>query len=258
MTDGLYVHLDSITNSVLSKGITNIDFTHSVVERPSNLLLLDPTSVEGEFESHTGLKIVRGREQVEEYFSLIRKKRNLQTKWIDFNDIDFLKQLTPLEISELLYFGHMRTQLHSPFFYKLQNNFVFFEMAEGSTKIYYRHLEEFYRIIGDKITRILLEKLNDRKSFFKRAVAVEYMSDDLIKQLKPIFQEGVVLSFSQSELINKTYTIPIYVVEDRVKKLEERSYKEETKIGALVYDANKRNWHLYQEEDEKGLFSKQA
>ena len=51
-----------------------------------------------------------------------------EIKWIDFSDVTMLKELTPLEISELLYFGHMKNSLHSPFFYKLQNDFVFLNL----------------------------------------------------------------------------------------------------------------------------------
>ena len=69
-----------------------------------------------------------------------------------------VKELTPLEISELLYFGHMKTHLHSPFFYKLQNNFVYFDLKDQRSRVYYRYLEEYYRILADKITHIVLEK----------------------------------------------------------------------------------------------------
>ncbi len=52
----------------------------------------------------------------------------------------------------------MKTHLHSPFFYKLQNNFVFFDLQDGLTRVYYRYLDEFYRILADKITRVCLRQ----------------------------------------------------------------------------------------------------
>lgn len=258
MTDFIYIHLDNFSNSVMSNGLTNIEFSHSVMKKPQNLLILDPQAEEGEYEPHTALKVIRGEDQVSRYFSILSKKKNPSIKWIDFNDVEVLKQLTPMEISELLYFGHMKMQLHSPFFYKLQNNYVFFEMPEKMTKVYYRHLEEFYRILGDKITRVLMEKLNDRKTFFKRSVAVDYISDELMRELKPILQEGVVFSFAQSEAINKKYTIPIYVVEDRVRRLEEQKYTPDMQIASLIYDTSKRSWSIEKKEWEVIPYPKQA
>lgn len=236
-----------MTNAVLSDGLTNLDFSHSIVQRPKNLLLLDPNCEEGEYEPHTGLKIIREPEEIERYFLYISKKREPQIKWIDFNELALVKQLTPMEISELLYFGHMRTQLHSPFFYKLQNNYVFFE-TDRLTKVYYRHLEEFYLTIGGKITRVVLEKLNNKKSFFKRAIPVEPIPLEIVRELHAVFQEGIVLSFKQEEIVNKTYTIPIYVVEDRLREAREQRYTEEMKIASLVYNTSKKTWHFFEDE----------
>ncbi|MGE9502105.1 hypothetical protein ACQP3D_27360, partial [Escherichia coli] len=91
----------------------------------------------GEYESHTGLKVIRGTENIQRFFSSSRNRRGFdELKWIDFTDLTMLKELTPLEISELLYFGHMKTHLHSPFFYKLQNNFVYFDLNDQLNRIY--------------------------------------------------------------------------------------------------------------------------
>ncbi|MGX7350453.1 hypothetical protein RU97_GL001437 [Enterococcus canis] len=250
MLEYIYVHIDTTSNAVLSKGITNVDFDHSIVHHPQNLLLLDPAAEEGEYEVHTGLRIIRGEEAVSRYFNLIRRRRSSEEiKWMDFTDLAMLKQLTPLEISELLYFGHMKTHLHSPFFYKLQNNFVFFEFMDDMTRIYYRYLDEFYRILGDKITHVLLEKLNDRKTFFRRGVAVEKLDIEVLKELKTILQEGVVFCFSQTELQDKQYRIPIHVVEDSIWKTKSQRYLNEPVIATLVYHTGKKTWLIEREED---------
>lgn len=258
LVEFLYIHLDNMTNSVYAKGFTNLDFQKAIQKQPENLLLLDPHSLEGEFEAHTGLKIVRGPEKVAQYFKFIGKQRNPRVKWIDFADLDILKELTAIEISELLYFGHMKMQLHSPFFYKLQNDYVFFEMADQTTKIYYRHLEEFYRVLSNKLRHVLLEKLNDRKTFFRRQTAVEPLSHEFIKQLKPIFQEGVVLSFEQATLQNKKYHIPIYLIEDRMRLLINKAYLQQEKIATLIYDAGSKSWSIQEDMNPAILYTKQA
>lgn len=250
MLDLIYVHIDLTSNAILSKGITHSDFTHGIVHQPKNLLLLNPASDEGEFDMHSGLKIIRGEERVNQFFSTAHRRRaNEEIKWIDFSDVMMLKELTPLEISELLYFGHMKTSLHSPFFYKLQNNFVFFEFIDDTTRIYYRYIEEFYRILSEKISQVVLEKINERKTFFQRGVPVEKLASDILKNMKPILQEGVVFCFDQMDVKGKEYRIPIHVVEDALWKTKNFKYKNEPELATLIYNSAKQTWSVEQAED---------
>lgn len=255
MIDLIYVHIDVTSNAVLSKGVTHSDFVRSIVHHPKNLLLLNPSADEGEYDMHTGLKIIRGEESVNQYFSTLHRRRlNEEIKWIDFSDVTMLKELTPLEISELLYFGHMKNSLHSPFFYKLQNDFVFFEFIDNMTRVYYRYIDEFYRILADKITRVVLEKVNDKKTFFKRSTSVEKLDADLLKDMKSILQEGVVFCFSQMDIRGKEYRIPIHVVEDSLWKTKNVAYQDDPIIATLIYNTAKRTWRVEQE-DDFGVFT---
>lgn len=245
MTESVYVHIDTTSNAVLTKGLTINDFSTSIVHFPQNLLLLDPSTTTGEYESHTGMKVIRGTENIQHFFASVRSRnRSGDLKWIDFSDLTMLKELTPLEISELLYFGHMKTHLHSPFFYKLQNNFVYFDLNDQLGRIYYRYLDEFYRIFANKLGTILCEKINEKKSFFRRDIPVENISVDLLKDMRNLMQEGIIFSFEQGGLVNDEYHIPIYVIEDYIWKLKGTRYREETAIGTLVYQATNRQWKL--------------
>ncbi|MDT2836647.1 hypothetical protein P7H50_07060 [Enterococcus durans] len=245
MTESVYVHIDTTSNAVLTKGLTISDFSNSIVHFPQNLLLLDPSTTAGEYESHTGLKVIRGTENIQQFFASVRNRnRSGDLKWIDFSDLTMLKELTPLEISELLYFGHMKTHLHSPFFYKLQNNFVYFDLNDQLGRIYYRYLDEFYRIFANKLSTILFEKINEKKSFFRRDTPVENISVDLLKDMRNLMQEGIIFSFEQGGLVNDEYRIPIYVIEDYIWKLKGTRYREEEAIGTLVYQAADRHWKL--------------
>ncbi|MDR0921721.1 MAG: hypothetical protein LBM95_04995 [Lactobacillales bacterium] len=245
MLDYIYTHLDTMSNAVIARGLHSVDFSHAIAHYPQNILLLDPSQEGGEYDMHTGLRYYHGRESVATYFQQVRRRRpEDELKWIDFNDVGMLKELSALEISELLYLGHMKTHLHSPFFYKLQNNFVFFEYQEDVTKIYYRYLDEFYRMFGNKITRTVLEKLNDRKTFFKRSTPVEKIDINLLQELRPILQNGVVFCFAQQEVVNREYTIPIYIVEDSLWKIKDSHYQNEDVIGRLIYNTLTRQWRL--------------
>ncbi|MFV0559913.1 MAG: hypothetical protein ACK5NA_04275 [Enterococcus sp.] len=251
MADSIYVHIDTTSNAVLTKGLNANDFSNSIVHQPKNLLLLDPSSSYGEYDAHTGLKTIRGSENVAKFFRSLHDSRDTDDlKWIDFTDLTMLKELTPLEISELLYFGHMKTHLHSPFFYKLQNNFVYFDLANDLSRIYYRYLDEFYRILADKLTFILSKKINIKKNFFRKDIPTSRIDSELLKEMRSIMQEGVIFCFDQIGLENNQYKIPIYVLEDYVWKTKGNQYRKEEIIATLIYHADTQKWHLnYESED---------
>ncbi|MGC2986430.1 hypothetical protein ACPTJT_14310, partial [Enterococcus faecium] len=67
MTESVYVEFDTTSNAVITKGLTRTDFANSNVHFPQNLLLLDPTATAGEYESHTGLKVIRATENIQRF-----------------------------------------------------------------------------------------------------------------------------------------------------------------------------------------------
>ena len=161
-----------------------------------------------------------------------------------------LKELTPLEISELLYFGHMKTQLHSPFFYKLQNNFVYFDLQDDLSRVYYRYLDEYYRILADKLTYMVLEKINDRKSFFRKSAPVDKLKVSLLQEMKGIFQEGIIFSFETATNENGQLSIPIYLVADAGLRKTNLLQDDEYLVAHLIYNQTNRQWRLdYTEKD---------
>ncbi|BDP74926.1 hypothetical protein EfmAA96_27110 [Enterococcus faecium] len=216
---------------------------------PQNLLLLDPSASAGEYESHTGLKVIRGTENIQRFFSSSRNRRGFdELKWIDFTDLTMLKELTPLEISELLYFGHMKTHLHSPFFYKLQNNFVYFDLNDQLNRIYYRYLDEFYRIFASKLSSILSHMKTHLHSPFFYKLQNNFVYFDLNDQLNRIYYR-FIFSFDQVGLIDGKYRIPIYVIEDYIWKLKGTRYREEEIIATLIYSVTDRHWQLVEDAD---------
>ncbi|GCF95786.1 hypothetical protein NRIC_36770 [Enterococcus florum] len=250
MLETLFVYIDTTSNAVLSKGLSPIDFTEGIVHHPEHLLLLDPAAEAGEFDTHSGLRSISGAHAVAQFFKNRHFSQSTTNKWIDFKDPALLKELTPLEISELLYFGHMRTHLHSPFFYKLQNNFVYFNLGSETLRVYYRYLDEFYRILANKITRITLEKVNDRRSFFRKGASVARLEGDILKELYPYFQEGAVFCFSHAELDGRTYRLPIYLSDEKGWRKHQPSFKQDQKIATLLYDTARQSWSLEMETDD--------
>ncbi|MHC9001664.1 hypothetical protein [Enterococcus bulliens] len=165
-----------------------------------------------------------------------------ENKWIDFSDLSMLRELSPLEISELLYFGHTRTHLRSPFFYKLQNNFVYFDLPQRISRIYYRYLDEFYRVLAGKIKRQTLENLNDKRSFFKRPLSIVDLPLEVIKQIHDYTKEGIMLSFDQATKDTHEFHLPLYLTDQEFASSKEVPL--ERYVGELSYHINSKNWSL--------------
>lgn len=258
MTSSIYIHLDTTSNTVLTQGITAGDFQRGIVHQPKNILLLNPSSESGEFENHTTMKIIRGQVAINQFFQSLAKNRLLlENKWIDFTDLAMLKELTPLEISELLYFGHMKTHLYSPFFYKLQNNFVYFDLEGGLNRTYYRYLDEFYRILAVKLTHITLEKLNDRRTFFRKAQPVGKINSELLKTLKEAMKEGMIFSFEHAHTIKNAFHVPIFFVDETPPFSRSLvTNPEEQLLGHLIYHQERQTWSLDVEDQLFDLSSK--
>lgn len=254
MNQSIYVHIDTTSNVVVTRGIQTRDFHAGVIHPPKNLLLLNPATEYGDYETHTGMKVIRGTDAVDNYAQLISKGRAVEdTKWIDFADFSMLKELSPLEISELLYFGHMRNYLHSPFFYKLQNNFVYFDLPQNISRVYYRYLDEFYRILAGKLKRLVLEKLNERIGFFKRPKSVDPLPAACLNELRDVMKEGIIFCFKDAQKIEKEFTIPIYFVDEELAQTT--TFSPDMYVGKLSYHIIKRTWSL-QLEEENLLFIK--
>ncbi|GGI66481.1 hypothetical protein ACFQOY_06975 [Enterococcus alcedinis] len=255
MTASLYVHLDTTSNTVVTQGFTPRDFYHGITHQPKNILLLNASSDQGEFEKHTTMKIIRGYAAITHYFDSLHKNQSLLDKrWIDFTELDLLRELTPLEISELLYFGHMKTHLYSPFFYKLQNNFVFFELEGGVNRTYYRYLDEFYRILALKINHLSLELLNSRSTFFRKAQPVEKINIELLKTLKEAFKEGVLIAIDQSKLMKNELQIPLIYAEDSPLSVKKINYNSDYLLGHLIYHKDLASWTLDVEDELLGIY----
>ena len=67
-------------------------------------------------------------------------------------------------------------------------------------------------------------------------------------------QEGIILCFHQEQLVDQTYTIPIYLVEESGLKNSHLSLKEDYQVATLRYFANKKEWQLELDQDDIPAF----
>lgn len=241
-----YVHLDSVTNAVLSTGITQIFDNYTSNNLPKNILLLEFSEGIGELDPHTGFRIIRGTANVKQYLDRLFKGEKIPAKWIDFESLDLLRELTPVEISELLYIAHAYTHLYSPFYYKLQNNFIYLTMGDNFKKVYYRKLEQFYSLLANHLTENLEKKVNGKKTIFQKPKKIEPLSYKTTLNLIPMLKEGIVFSFKQMTCEKEIYSIPIYLVEDRLRAIHDH-FDDKDLLGNICYDASQKEWYLNSE-----------
>ena len=243
-----YIHLDTITNAVLSKGITMNEYKDVVKKPPKNILLLNAPQGVGEYDSHTGFRMIRGIAKIQEYFDKSQYISEIPSKWIDFDSVELMRQLTPVEIAELLYIAHAHTHLHSPFYYKLQNNFIHLTLPKGMTKVYHRHLEQFYSLLSVNITNNLEKKVNDKRGLFnfKKTKKITRIPVSEIKNLLPLLREGVVFSYKQISIFQEVYEIPIYLAEDRLT-FESGKFSNKDLLGSICFNEIDQKWFFKEE-----------
>lgn len=253
-SESTYVHLDTIANAVLSKGITMAEYKDVVKKPPKNILLLNAPKGVGEYDPHTGFRMIRGIAKIQEYFEQSQHTTDVLSKWIDFESVELMRQLTPVEISELLYIAHTYTHLHSPFYYKLQNNYIHLALPNGMTKVYHRNSELFYSLLAVNITNNVEKKMNEKRNvfLFKKTRQIPRIPVSEVKGLLPLLKEGIVFSFKQLTIKQDIYEVPIYLAEDRLKFVD-RNFPEKALLGNLCFDEKDQSWFFKEERSMQSL-----
>lgn len=239
----VYIYYDTVGNNVLSKGIVNINQKSLLKRTPNNLLLIKGDGSVGDYDNHSGFQVIKGQENVRAFLENSHSAVARTTSWIDFTNLEMLHQLTPVEISEILYLAHAHNYLHSPFYYKLQNNYIFLSLPNGFNKVYYRYLEEFIDQFVGSITQRMTNKLNEKKRFFQKDRIAAPFAIPNMDQLALVFREGVCLSFRQIIIKDDLYRVPIFIAEDKLS-LVDRLFDEDEAVGYIEYHAEKGEWTL--------------
>lgn len=246
----IYVLIDPTSNHVLSRGIQYNHFQEAMNRKPQNIMLFNELDDLGFVDDYTRFNVIVGESKVNQFLTEQAQLMHPKLKWIDFNSIELYHQLTPDEIAELLYFAHANKHLRSPFFYKLQNNYVCLPIESNQQKVYYRHINEFYfqlsNVIRDKTQSLKV----DRKSIFslrqvvtKPTWKVVMPSMELMQQLRQLLYEGVVFDFKSIVTgSNGPTIIPIYLAEDQIDVVVENKKME--LLGQLLYFEKEERWAL--------------
>lgn len=240
--DVVYVHLETVSNLILSYGVSLQDFAGALPRVPNHLLLLTPVDLDDEVDPHTGFNVISGSPAVAAYLT----DAHITTrKWIDFAHAPYLDEVTPNEVAQLLYLGHAYTHLASPFYYKLRNDYVYLDLPDGTVKTYYRHLDQFYVVLNRSLKRHLQEKYPDLRFLFRRRSSIQNVDQTVLRQLEPLFIDGALLSFEHVDIRQRQIHIPIWYLNSHFKIMnDDWQNTEQEQVAELIYDHDQKKWHL--------------
>ncbi|MEK5255256.1 hypothetical protein NST74_17470 [Paenibacillus sp. FSL F4-0125] len=231
--DVIYMIYNENEQSVTSMGIEFIDFINCLTIEPNNILLLASGYTGEDFHYGLRLEFVR-RENLNDLY-----RENVYSYgdfcWVDFDEIITLDDLTPHEKAELLYLGHYKQPLNSPFFEKLNNKFAYLAHDDGwFNKIFYKDKNQYIDVLG----RLVSDRL---KSYRKN---VSPLSQDMGEQLTLFAKDGILINFYRIIKSRNSIEIPFNIIgrimdfDDVYNNMERHKAK-----------ANSEYWLVYKKEE---------
>lgn len=239
----LYVHYETVTNHVMTRGIDLVpeDFSHEFF--PENMILSEEPVDFGRYDAKTNFKILRGRNEVRLYMQFVHDNKIRISNWTDFESVQSIHALEPSEIAEILYLFHSARTIRSAFFYKLQNNYVFLTLPNGLNKTYYRHIQHFHARFSRVMTKAMEEVINNPRGFFTKKVKLERMPEEISEALLDDFKEGLKINLNQSYTADNIYYIPLDIIEDDLSKLTVNQRPKEH-VGLISYNLQTKKWQI--------------
>ncbi|MCM3588717.1 hypothetical protein M3182_23945 [Mesobacillus maritimus] len=247
----LYFHLNDRDHFVLSSGIEFYEFSRSLSDSLQKLLLLKHKFEEGEFNNHTLLHYVH-----EESLQKLMEENIANYGdfcWIDFEELEGVNVLSPQELAEILYLGHTKHHLKLPFYNQLGNRFAYLSQDDGwLNKIYYRNLNDFFRMLGQVIPRkIMMQKTEKTLLGMRKKREYPPINKEILKALTPVFKEGVVFALRKVEHSRNRLDLPLWVIgdyddmDDMFDGFSQASNNPPD--GRLIFDKKLKEWSLQAE-----------
>ena len=211
----IYIHMNETDQFVIFSGLTLDQFVLSAGPM-QNLLLLKHQYEDGSFNMHTQLEFV----PADEIRSFLKEFVDSPTdlRFIDFAEERKLNTLTPQEQAELLYMGHKKEAIRPPFYYQLQNRFVYLANEEESmTKIYFRELVDSEELVVNVMNNYVKDK-EKGSAFWRRKTKQSFpiMTIEDVKSLRPLLKEGVLISLYKQEKPKSIYEVEVRLLPENV------------------------------------------
>lgn len=197
----LYVHVNEVEHFALFSGLSVQQFIRYFSDMPA-LLLLKHQYEEGSFNMHTQLEFI-----VQEQYAHFLKdysERPTAICLMDFTDERKLNMLSPQEQAELLYIAHKKETFRSPFFYHLQNRFVYLtDEGERITKVYFRDIEDLNSLLASIFNQQISEKTKSTTFWRKKNnIILPEISADKVETYIDYYEDGVLMSLFKMNKIN--------------------------------------------------------
>lgn len=232
--DVFYINANFNENYFIYYGMEFKEFIKFTPIALENLLVTDGNYITNSFNRSWFLETANGKEEILEL-----SKEDIyglgNFHWIDYNNETDLNNCTPEEKAEVLYLSHFGKPLKSPFFNRINNNFVYLAHDDGwYCKLYCRDMSVFKDIIANKIL--------DSFSTNKRRI-IYPMDDDIKSEIFNLTEKGLLIDFSNIYRNNKSiglsyYTIGHYEDMDEMYNNLERNKRRAGIKGFIEYIAN--------------------
>lgn len=244
----VYINGNVNDKCFLTHGIEFREFLASLPTELSNILLLKHNYEDSDFHMGTFMNYVE-KEQITE---LVKEPIRTYSEfcWIDIDDTSLLDSLEPEEKAALLYLGHYKKPLSSPFFRKLNNEYVYLTEEDGwLNKVYCKQVAHIQHMISHIVplkTSMLIKK---RLPLFRKHLDYPPLPPVLAHTILTLTHDGLLIDFKSMTRSRKDLQIPLYTVGSFFsidELLQDLSfYKQESSYKAkLIYSRKDDMWDL--------------
>ncbi|WP_033541720.1 hypothetical protein [Planococcus sp. CAU13] len=241
----LYIYLNDADQFALFSGLTFAQFMDAM-KMPKNLLLLKHSYEDASYNMHTQLEFASQEEYAE-----LRKSRAAKEAefcWIDFRSEKQVNSLTPQEQAELLYIGHKKEAVRSPFYSTLLNEFVYLSSEdEQTTKIYFRNMERLSELVGNYFIQ-LIRREDHGQNFWRRKAKdmIPELPPEILQSMKDLYREGILISLADPEKTKGTVELHIRQVEE-IAFMDDfwsdiEDYTKQEVQRKIIYDRKLKQW----------------
>ncbi|MCP8968922.1 oxalate:formate antiporter [Ectobacillus ponti] len=246
--DIIYINGDRRNHCFLTSGITFREFAGNIPSPLQSLLLLKHNFEWTDLNYHTLLEYVE-EENVQRLIAADVEQFG-EFCWVDVDDINDLDELEPAEIAELLYLAHKKEPIGKPFFPLLKNKYVYLSRDDGwYNKVYYRRLQDFSAMLSKVIPYKLGSFGRRRLLLFQKTRIYPAISKDIMEQLLPYAEDGLLFDLSHKDDSRRGLEIPLFVIgsfsgtDDILENLSEVK-REASERAWLIFDKKDQEWKL--------------
>lgn len=243
----IYIYGDKHNHCFITSGINIKEFVQGLPFPLQNILLLKHDVQWADYNLNSSFFYVE-KDYVPQLIQ--SEKDHDELCWIDFEELADLDELEPKEIAELLYLSHKKEPLNKPFIPRLNNSFAYLSISDGMyQKVYYKRMNDFIFMICNVITFKMNHLQKRGLNIFQRSKSINPININLMLNLFPLMEDGLIIDLSERVENRKGIEIPIFRVDfytgvDEVLENVE-DYKERTNHFAnLTYSKKDDEWSV--------------